>query len=102
MPGVISGRVIRRIRLRNETPWTRALSSKTGSMARKEAAIMMKPTGTKAMPSTQPMPTRLTMLRGDRSSDSKSTRSLLMMPMRSWRRNPSHAGEKAGEQQRDG
>ena len=86
MPGVNNGKVIRRSRVKKEMPWTRALSSSVGSMARNDAAIMMKASGTSAMPSTQPMPTRLTTLKGACSMGRSCISALLAMPMRGWNR----------------
>jgi hypothetical protein len=64
MPGQASRAVIRCSTVRAPAPCIWAASSSVGSMARNTAAVIMKASGARLSPCTQPMPTMLLMLSG--------------------------------------
>jgi hypothetical protein len=62
-PGQASGKVTRHMRLPKVAPAICAASSSAGSVARNTAAVMMKASGARLSPCTQPMPMTLAMLK---------------------------------------
>ncbi len=87
MPGQASRTVMRRMTRQGPAPCISAASSSVGSMERNTAAVMMKASGARLSPCTQPMPSRLVMLNGGPLSPNVVTRNWFTSPMRGCSRN---------------
>src|SRR5215831_2874034 len=75
MPGHASGKVTRRNTANDPAPCTCAASSSAGFIERNTAAVMMKASGARLRPCTQPMPsTVMTLIGGPGGRDSECER----------------------------